>query len=148
MTVRERLQAVLDYLDMGTTTLAVKCGLKKGKISDMIRTDAKTMPYFVAESISRKFPSISEDWLMNGEGEMLNTSLPENDRTKKLKKLNTETSALEKALSAFTATQQQILAELAAQRQLLTRLLQKDGDTSTPAYLAEAETDKQKVKKV
>ena len=137
MKTTERLQTLMDYLHIGPGTLAKEAGLTKGRIIDMMRYDAKAMPYDVAAAVVRKFPSINKEWLLTGEGEMLNLQLADSGQTpppEGIKKVNEPLDSIQREVKRLADLQAQLLAELVSQRQLILQLMEKDSHHSAPAH--------------
>jgi len=67
MTVRDRLQAFIQYKGLSNKAFEVKCGLGNGfvsKVGDSIRKEK-------IEMISKIFPELNTDWIVNEKGSML-----------------------------------------------------------------------------
>lgn len=71
MGVKERL---LDFITSKNLTVAEFeriCGLSNGYVSKI----KNTVGFRILSDITRVFPELDKDWLMNGEGEMLKSSV-------------------------------------------------------------------------
>lgn len=71
MTLPERLQEILKYSQLSVRGLAVKCGLKQQTLDKHIKGIAEPSAVTLM-GIATAFPELSMDWLIRGEGEMLN----------------------------------------------------------------------------
>lgn len=80
MTVQERFNELMTYLSLGPVQLAKECELKDGRITDIVRGKVKKVAIEVADGITRKFPSVSKDWLLYGSGEMLVSDTPKEEK--------------------------------------------------------------------
>lgn len=82
----ERMEKVCEYTHLGAISLANKIGLQRGRIRDIIKNDAKSIPVVVADAISANFPTISREWILTGNGQML---VNENQETQVSEELRT-----------------------------------------------------------
>ena len=67
MEAKDRIMALLEYLDMSKHEFERVCGLSNGYISKI----RKSIGYKGLEKILEQFPQINKNWLRFGEGEML-----------------------------------------------------------------------------
>ncbi len=80
-----RIETLKKYYGLSTRALAVKCGINQPTLDRMLK-GINALNLNCVTSILTTFPEISADWLMRGEGEMLNTPAtdPNTDRINSL----------------------------------------------------------------
>lgn len=66
-----RIQQLKDHFNLSTRALAIKCGLNQPTLDRMLK-GINAMNLNCISSILQSFPEVSAEWLMRGEGEMLN----------------------------------------------------------------------------
>lgn len=71
MELDQRLEQLLSHLGLTRTALADKIGVKVYKLNDISRGQTKRIPSDVLAGINKEFPTISKQWLLTGEGDML-----------------------------------------------------------------------------
>lgn len=71
MEASEILRLVLDYTKESRASLAKRIDLPAHRLQDISRGKTSEIPYEVADKLVQEFPSLSRDWLLSGEGEML-----------------------------------------------------------------------------
>lgn len=71
MTSQERINTLLEHLNVGPIELATILGLKKNRIHDINRGKVKKIALDVADVICTKYPTVNKDWLLYGTGDML-----------------------------------------------------------------------------
>lgn len=70
-TVKERIMIFLDFKDMKPATFERLCGLSNGTLKQM-----KNEPRLSnIEKILETFPELNREWLLTGNGEMLNNTV-------------------------------------------------------------------------
>lgn len=74
MEAKERLEKLLEYLNISRYGLAGRISLPPHRLQDIARGKSSEFPYEVADKISKEFPHISKRWLLTGEGEMLKSN--------------------------------------------------------------------------
>ena len=67
MEAKDRIMALLEYLDMSKHEFERVCGLSNGYVSKI----SKSIVYNGLEKILEQFPQVNKNWLLYGEGEML-----------------------------------------------------------------------------
>lgn len=72
MSLLERLKHFLDTEDISYRKLEEKIGMSNGTISKATKQD-KSISHKSIEKILHKFPQLSAEWLMRGNGEMIKT---------------------------------------------------------------------------
>lgn len=69
MSIKERVILFINYLEIGQTAFEKHVGLSNGYINNI----KKAFGVEKLEKILCKYPELNKDWLLTGEGEMLNT---------------------------------------------------------------------------
>lgn len=67
-TVKERLISFISYLDMGQGKFEKLCGLSNGYVNNI----RKSITIDKMQLIASHFPELNTNWLITGEGDMLN----------------------------------------------------------------------------
>jgi transcriptional regulator with XRE-family HTH domain len=71
----ERIFAILKYLQLSPSQFAEEIGVQRSSISHLISGRNKPSLEFIQKVLTR-FPEISSQWILNGEGEMLKSGQP------------------------------------------------------------------------
>lgn len=71
MSIKERIYTFIKYKDISVKKFEELCGLSNGYISSM----RKGFGTDKLNNVLRLFPELNREWLIYGEGEMLNTSI-------------------------------------------------------------------------
>ena len=137
MELKERIEAVLTYTNLSASAFAKEIGVRtKQTIYDLTSGKTRTLSADVLGKIQSCYPSISVEWLMTGNGEMLRDSVSQTsfgDNSPNVKGDNNQFGGQ----AALDAT----LAEMAEQRKLFERLLEKK-DSQIDRLLTILETKK------
>ena len=67
----EKLQAILDYLQLNASQFSENLGIPAGTLYDIKRGQIKRLSPEILGMIARTYPCFSPQWLLTGEGEML-----------------------------------------------------------------------------
>ena len=154
--MNQRIREIIDVLKEQRIVLsdgefASEVGIGKSQLSEVITGKRKVSEKYIRK-MRMRFPEINEDWLRNGEGEMLkNTSaVAENHSISiagegiKENEINVNTDKTIERLIAEMAAQRKLtertLAEIAAQRQLTETALKQNSDLI--ALLGKGQNDK------
>lgn len=76
MSVKERVYAFIEFKGISVKKFEELCGLSNGYISSM----RKGFGDDKLNNVLTMFPDLSRDWLIYGEGEMLNSSVIQNNQ--------------------------------------------------------------------
>lgn len=69
LTLQDRLKQFITSLDLSVLAFENKCGMAQGTVSKMTdKSRQRTL-----EKIRRSYPQLNMDWLLTGQGEMLNS---------------------------------------------------------------------------
>lgn len=80
MGANDIIQQILDYLGMNPTQFSKRLGLDRAQaIFDIQTGKTKTISARMATKIKSAFPAFSKNWLLTGEGEMLEYEMPASD---------------------------------------------------------------------
>ena len=71
MELKERIEAISSEFNLNRTQLSRRIGVNPQKLHDIARGQTKQIPSDVLSGVIREFPTVSQDWLLTGEGEML-----------------------------------------------------------------------------
>ncbi|MCD8266609.1 MAG: helix-turn-helix domain-containing protein [Prevotellaceae bacterium] len=74
----ERLDAFMKYKELNDNQMTVQCGLSVGLLGKA-RSHRSKLGEGTILKVSRAFPEVNVDWLLNGKGEMLSTPSEQND---------------------------------------------------------------------
>ena len=74
----EIIEQVLSVLEMKAPTFSSSIGVEYQRINDIQRKKTKKISGVVASAIVKKYPQFNINWLLTGEGEMLNKK-PDDD---------------------------------------------------------------------
>lgn len=78
MDAQQLITSILDYLRVSPTEFARNIGLERAQaIFDMRDGKTKTVSRRMAERIKEAYPAFSAAWIAKGEGEMLESEMPE-----------------------------------------------------------------------
>lgn len=76
MELKERIEAILALADLSASAFAKKIGVRTPQtIYDLTSGKTRTLSPDVLSKITSCYPSLSVEWLMTGEGEMLRPSI-------------------------------------------------------------------------
>lgn len=75
----QRLEQILSHLKISANKLSVELGFSANTKIYYIKNGRNDFSSDIAGVISEKYPEINYDWILKGEGEMLNTPEPEED---------------------------------------------------------------------
>lgn len=75
MDANEILRKVLEITKESRAGLAKSIGLQPYRLHDIARGKSKEFPYEVADKIALTYPQFNREWMLTGEGEMLNTDI-------------------------------------------------------------------------
>ncbi|MCY0978535.1 helix-turn-helix transcriptional regulator [Chryseobacterium wangxinyae] len=78
MSLNERISKVIEYSQLSSSEFADEIDVQRSSISHITSGRNKPSLEFIIK-IKSRFPEILWDWLVNGEGEMLKSDLPETD---------------------------------------------------------------------
>lgn len=78
MSLNERISKVIEYSNLSSSEFADEIDVQRSSISHITSGRNKPSLEFIIK-IKSRFPEILWDWLVNGEGEMLKSDLPESD---------------------------------------------------------------------
>ena len=135
MDTSERLNTVLNHIGLNANSLSKKIDVPKYRLYDILQGRTQSIPYEVADKIKSYFPTISKDWLLTGEGDMLigdtnvsgNHSLGVNNGSV----THSFNSQLESSfLKAFEASQTQLTTTLAQLSTSQTQLINSQSQTT------------------
>lgn len=76
MSDSERIITLKNFLDKSYNKIADECGLNNAQTLYDIKNGKHGISKDIAEKITSKYLNISKQWLLTGEGEMLNASKP------------------------------------------------------------------------
>ena len=71
MDAKDRLQAFLIRYNLNANKLANEIGVPKYRLYNITQGRIQSIPYEIADKIKSHYPTISREWLISGEGEML-----------------------------------------------------------------------------
>ena len=98
-----RLKIFTDYTKMSVRKIATECGLKQPTLDKHIRGTAEPNVVTII-GIAKRFPELSLEWLLLGEGPMLktqtNVDLVEEKNTDRLLKLGDTIATLQETINA------------------------------------------------
>lgn len=102
-----RIKIFVDYTKMSVRKFAAECGLKQPTLDKHIRGTADPNVVTI-EGIARRFPELSLDWLILGEGSMLKGKSEietlENKNTERLMKLVDTIATLQETINVKNDT--------------------------------------------
>jgi len=81
MSLNERISKVIEYSKLSSSEFADEIDVQRSSISHITSGRNKPSLEFIIK-IKSRFPEILWDWLVNGEGEMLKSELPETENIK------------------------------------------------------------------
>ncbi|MBR4562211.1 MAG: hypothetical protein IKO23_09870 [Bacteroidales bacterium] len=123
-TVKERIMIFLDFKDMKPATFERLCGLSNGYLNQLKKEPSLSK----IEKILETFPELNKEWLMTGEGQMLNGTVIGDGNIKgdnnNWTNVNTD-SALLRAIEAI-GEQQKITAKSQEQIDRLIGIIEKN----------------------
>lgn len=72
MELKDRISATIEYADLTASAFAKKIGVKTTQaIYDLLSGKTRTLSSDILNKIASCYPTLSVEWLMTGEGEML-----------------------------------------------------------------------------
>lgn len=83
-----RIKEVISYSKMSVRKFAIECGLKQPTLDKHIRGTADPNVVTLI-GIAKRFPEISLEWLLLGEGEMFKTTTPDVNTERVMKMVDT-----------------------------------------------------------
>lgn len=76
MELKDRIAAILNYVGLSASAFAKRIGAKTSQaIYDLLSGKTKTLSSDIINKIVSCYPSLSIEWLMTGEGEMIKPSV-------------------------------------------------------------------------
>lgn len=69
-TINERLNDIIQYYDRSVSAFAKNLGVAQGTVSTML-TRSKSLSSSFIEEVLKKYPAISAEWFLTGEGAMI-----------------------------------------------------------------------------
>ena len=81
MSLNERISKVIEYSKLSSSEFADEIDVQRSSISHITSGRNKPSLEFIIK-IKSRFPEILWDWLVNGDGEMLKSELPETENLK------------------------------------------------------------------
>jgi len=81
MSLNERISKVIEYSKLSSSEFADEIDVQRSSISHITSGRNKPSLEFIIK-IKSRFPEILWDWLVNGDGEMLKSELPETENIK------------------------------------------------------------------
>jgi hypothetical protein len=108
-TVKQRLSEFITSLNIAPSRFEKECGLSNGYLRQLRKEPSRDK----IESIIAKFPQLSVEWLLNGEGEMLRAGYTQN-----VTESENFTQTGNVTVHGDSAALLKVLDELSAQRKL------------------------------
>jgi hypothetical protein len=108
-TVKQRLSEFITSLNIAPSRFEKECGLSNGYLRQLRKEPSRDK----IESIIAKFPQLSIEWLLNGEGEMLRAGYTQN-----VTESENFTQTGNVTVHGDSAALLKVLDELSAQRKL------------------------------
>ena len=97
-----RIQQLKDHFGLSTRAFAIKCGMNQPTLDRMLK-GINALNLNCVSSILQSFPDVSAEWLMRGEGPMLQ-SLAVNPDVEKLNTLVDTITTLQETIKAKSET--------------------------------------------
>lgn len=79
MDLLDRLKAVVSYSKMSDRAFALKCGLRQPTLDKQLK-GLRSVSLETIIAVGQRFPEVSSDWLLYGDGEMLRNESKETER--------------------------------------------------------------------
>ncbi len=129
MELKDRISATIEYADLSASAFAKRIGVKTTQaIYDLLSGKTRTLSSDILNKVASCYPSVSVEWLMTGEGEMIKPSVQQTSYGDHSPNVNGDgnhfggCASIDKAfasIDAALATLKQSLDEISAQRQLV-----------------------------
>lgn len=71
-TITQRIKELIDFKGMSINSFSKKINIVQTTLNRQINGDTSSIPVDTIEAILHYFPEISAEWLLRGEGDMLN----------------------------------------------------------------------------
>lgn len=133
LTFRERINLLISWLKISRAEFERRAGLSNGYTRNLGGVPGAEK----LEGILKAFPAVSRNWLLFGEGEMLNSKAAVEGITpeppEKKKEVTPADPGMSARLLALVESQQQTIAQLTESNNRLARLLEGYKKVTTPA---------------
>lgn len=84
----ERIKKLISHLGLSTRAFALNCGLRQNTLSNQLN-GVRELSLQTVTAILKAYSEVSADWLINGEGSMFKTTVPDCNAERILKLVDT-----------------------------------------------------------